>query len=142
VIGDGPERKNLEKFARQHDLAGAVSFEGWLPRSDVAAAYRSATVLVQLSSYEGMSNTILEALASGLPVVASRIPENRELIEPHANGLLFGPDEEASKIAAEVVRLYKNPELWNRMSNHARQQIKAKYSWDRVAEMYENCFQK
>ena len=77
VIGDGPERKNLEKFARQHDLDGAVSFEGWLPRSEVAAAYRSATVLVQLSSYEGMSNTILEALASGLPVVASRIPENR-----------------------------------------------------------------
>src|SRR3984957_15262347 len=49
VIGDGPERQNLEKFARRHDLGGAVSFEGWLPRSAVATAYRSATVLVQLS---------------------------------------------------------------------------------------------
>ena len=93
VIGDGPERQNLEKFAHRHDLDSAVSFEGWLPRSDVAAAYRSATVLVHLSSYEGMSNVVLEALASGLPVVASRIPENMELIEPEQNGLLFDLNE-------------------------------------------------
>ena len=116
VIGDGPERKNLEKFARRHDLESAVSFEGWLPRSEVAAAYRSATVLVQLSRYEGMSNTILEALASGLPVVASRIPENMELIEPERNGLLFDPNEEVSKIAAAIVHLHENPDLWAQMS--------------------------
>jgi glycosyltransferase involved in cell wall biosynthesis len=142
VIGDGPERKNLEKFARQHDLGEAVSFEGWLPRSDVAAAYQSATVLVQLSSYEGMSNTILEALASGLPVAASRIPENMELIEPAANGLLFGPEEEVSKIAQAIVRLYKSPDLRTQMSLQARKRVIEKYTWDRVAEMYENCFQK
>jgi glycosyltransferase involved in cell wall biosynthesis len=140
VIGDGPERQTLEKFARRLNLGDAVSFEGWLSRSDVAAAYRSATVLVQLSSYEGMSNTILEALASGLPVVASRVPGNIELIEPDGNGLLFDLDDKVSKIATEVVRLYLNPELWNRMSDQAREQIKAKYSWDRVAEMYENFF--
>jgi glycosyltransferase involved in cell wall biosynthesis len=140
VIGDGPERKNLEKFAHQHNLESAVSFEGWLPRSDVAAAYRSATVLVQLSLYEGLSNTILEALASGLPVVASRIPENMELVEPEQNGLLFDPSDGVSKIAAEIVRLYQNPELWTRMSNQARDQVKTRYSWDRVAEMFENRF--
>jgi glycosyltransferase involved in cell wall biosynthesis len=140
VIGDGPERKNLEKFARQHDLTGAVSFEGWLPRSQVAAAYRSATVLVQLSSYEGMSNTILEALASGLPVAASRIPENMELIEPDANGLLFGPQEKVSKIAQAIVRLYQSANLRTQMSLQARKRVIEKYTWDRVAEMYENCF--
>ncbi len=142
VIGDGPERQSLEKFVRQHDLAGAVSFEGWLPRSDVAAAYRSATVLVQLSSYEGMSNTILEALASGLPVVASRIPENMELVEPEANGLLFDGDEEVPKIAQAIVHLYKSPHLRTQMSLQARKRVIESYTWDRVAEMYENCFQK
>jgi len=140
VIGDGPERKNLEKFARQHDLTGALSFEGWLPRSQVAAAYRSATVLVQLSSYEGMSNTILEALASGLPVAASRIPENMELIEPDVNGLLFGPEEKVSKIAQAIVRLYQSANLRTQMSLQARKRVIEKYTWDRVAEMYENCF--
>jgi glycosyltransferase involved in cell wall biosynthesis len=140
VIGDGPERQNLEKFARRHGLDGAVSFEGWLPRGTVAAAYRSATVLVQLSSYEGMSNTILEALASGLPVVASRIQENMELVEQDWNGMLFGAQEEAAKIARAIVRLYQSPDLWMQMSRQARERIKAKYSWDRVAEMYESCF--
>ena len=140
VIGDGPERRNLEKFARRHDLGGAVSFEGWLPRTEVAAAYRSATVLVQPSRYEGMSNTILEALASGLPVVASRIPENMELIEPERNGLLFDPNEEVSKIAQAIVGLYERPDLWTQMSIQARERIAMKYSWDHVAEIYENCF--
>jgi glycosyltransferase involved in cell wall biosynthesis len=141
VIGDGPERKNLEKFVHRHDLAGAVSFEGWLPRSAVAAAYRSATLLVQLSRYEGMSNTILEALASGLPVLASRIPENKELIEPEQNGLLFDSSEGVSNIARTIVRLYESPGVWMEMSRQAREWITAKYSWDHVAEMYENCFQ-
>jgi glycosyltransferase involved in cell wall biosynthesis len=140
VIGDGPERKSLEKFVRRHDLAGAVSFEGWLPRSAVAEAYRSATLLVQLSRYEGMSNTILEALASGLPVLASRIPENGELIEPERNGLLFDPNEGVSNIARAIVRLYESPGVWMEMSRQARERITAKYSWDHVAEMYENCF--
>jgi glycosyltransferase involved in cell wall biosynthesis len=140
VIGDGPERKSLEKFVRRHDLAGAVSFEGWLPRSAVAEAYRSATLLVQLSRYEGMSNTILEALASGLPVLASRIPENGELIEPERNGLLFDPNEGVSSIARAIVRLYESPGVWMEMSRQARERITAKYSWDHVAEMYENCF--
>ena len=140
VIGDGPERKNLEKFAHRHDLSGVVSFEGWLPRTEVAAAYRSATVLVQPSRYEGMSNTILEALASGLPVVASRIPENVELIEPERNGLLFDPNEEVSKIAQAIVGLYERPDLWTQMSIQAREQTTAKYSWDHVAALYENHF--
>jgi glycosyltransferase involved in cell wall biosynthesis len=87
-----------------------------------------------------MSNTILEALASGLPVVASRIPENIELIEPERNGLLFDPNEEVSKIAQAIVGLYERPDLWTQMSIQARERIAMKYSWDHVAEMYENCF--
>jgi glycosyltransferase involved in cell wall biosynthesis len=140
IIGDGPERLALEKLARRHDLLNAVSFEGWLPRNDLAVAYRSATVLVQISSYEGMSNSMLEALASGLPVVASRIPENMELIRPEWNGLLFDPKEEVSNIARAIVRLHGNPERWTQMCVNAREQVATKYSWDHVAAAYENRF--
>ena len=140
VIGDGPERQNLEEFVHRHGLDAAVSFEGWLPRINVAVAYRSATVLVHLSSYEGMSNVVLEALASGLPVVASRIPENMELVESGRNGLLFDLNDPAPEIAQAIVRLYKNPDLWTQMSRRAREGIAARHSWDRVAEMYETAF--
>jgi glycosyltransferase involved in cell wall biosynthesis len=140
VIGDGPERRNLEKFTHRHGLDGAVSFEGWLPRNAVAAAYRSATVLVHISIYEGMSNVVLEALASGLPVVASRIPENMELIEPERNGLLFDLNEASSKIAQAIVHLYESPDLWTQMSHQARERATSEHSWDRVAEMSEKAF--
>jgi glycosyltransferase involved in cell wall biosynthesis len=140
VIGDGLERQNLEEFVHRHGLDAAVSFEGWLPRINVAAAYRSATVLVHLSSYEGMSNVVLEALASGLPVVASRIPENMELVESDRNGLLFDLNDPAPEIAQAIVRLYENPDLWTQMSRRAREGIAARHSWDRVAEMYETAF--
>jgi glycosyltransferase involved in cell wall biosynthesis len=88
-----------------------------------------------------MSNTILEALASGLPVLASRIPENRELIEPGRNGLLFDPSEGVPNIARAIVRLYESPDVWMEMSRQARERITAKYSWNQVAEIYENCFE-
>ncbi len=140
IIGDGPERQDLEKFAHRHGLDGAVSFEGWLPRSDVATAYRSATVLVHLSLYEGMSNVVLEALASGLPVVASRIPENMELITPEQNGLLFDLNEESLKIAQAIVRFHESPDLWIQMSRQARKRVTIEHSWDRVAQMSEENF--
>ena len=95
---------------------------------------------MHISIYEGMSNVVLEALASGLPVVASRIPENMELIEPERNGFLFDLNEASPKIAQAIARLYGNTELWTRMSHRARERAIAEHSWDRVAEMSEKGF--
>src|SRR5258708_12375061 len=89
LIGDGPERARLEQYVQEHQLHTVVKFSGWLGRSAVALAYRSATFLVQLSIYEGMSNVVLEALASGLPVVATRIPATLHLWLHQENALLF-----------------------------------------------------
>jgi glycosyltransferase involved in cell wall biosynthesis len=64
---------------------------------------QSATFLIHASSYEGMSNVILEALASGLPVIASKIPGNDELIEDGKNGFLFEPATDATKLADRIL---------------------------------------
>jgi glycosyltransferase involved in cell wall biosynthesis len=140
IIGDGPERACLERYVREQQLGAAAKFTGWLDRSEVALAYRSATFLVQLSSYEGMSNVVLEALASGLPVVASRIPGNVDLVFDQENGLLFSSDESCELIAAEIVRLWKSPARWQRMSNSARISVTAKYDWPVIATSYEHLF--
>jgi glycosyltransferase involved in cell wall biosynthesis len=137
IIGDGPERRTLEKLARQEGLDSAVSFEGWVPRAETAAAYRSAAFLVHLSTYEGMSNVVLEALASGLPVVASRIPANAELIEPGKNGLLVDVNEDPDQIAEAIVSVFQSPERWKQMSSEARTGVAAKYEWDRLAASFE-----
>ncbi len=95
---------------------------------------------MQLSIYEGMSNVVLEALASGLPVVATRIPGNVDLVLDQENGLLFASDESCEMIAAEIVRLWKSPARWQRMSNSARISVTAKYDWPVIATRYERLF--
>jgi len=137
IIGDGPERRTLEKLAREQGLDSAVSFEGWVPRAEAAAAYQSAAFLVHLSTYEGMSNVVLEALASGLPVVASRIPANAELIEPGRNGLLVGVNDDPDQIAEAIVGVFQTPERWKQMSSEARSSVATKYDWDRLAASFE-----
>jgi glycosyltransferase involved in cell wall biosynthesis len=140
VIGDGPERGRAEHYVHEHHLDKVVQFAGWLDRSEVALAYRSATFLIQLSSYEGMSNVILEALSSGLPVVTSRIPGNVDLVLDQQNGLLFSINESCEIIAAEIVRLWKSPARWQRMSNSARTSVTDKYDWQVIAVSYERLF--
>jgi glycosyltransferase involved in cell wall biosynthesis len=142
VVGDGPERLHLEKLAGQMRLDNAISFEGWLSRAEIASAYRRAFLLVNLSRYEGMSNVVLEALASGLPVIGSNIPGNAELIEDQATGFLFNLDEDPLKIAEQIVDLFGNPERRVAMGKSARESVVARYTWDRAAAMHEEAWDK
>jgi glycosyltransferase involved in cell wall biosynthesis len=137
IIGDGPERLGLERTAAALEITDCVQFSGWLSREAVREAYQSATFLVHASSYEGMSNVILEALASGLPVIASDIPENVELINDDANGFLFDPADDPALLAERILPLFQDQTAWNRLSAAARATIEKKFSWNHVADLYE-----
>jgi glycosyltransferase involved in cell wall biosynthesis len=137
IIGDGPERHGLEATAAALRITDCVQFTGWLRREEVHEAYQSATFLVHASSYEGMSNVILEALASGLPVVASRIPGNTELIQDGANGFLFDQAGDPAQLADRILPLFQNQTDWDRLSTAARATIENHFSWNRVADLYE-----
>jgi glycosyltransferase involved in cell wall biosynthesis len=137
IIGDGPERPSLEAAAAALGITEYVQFEGWLARDAIREAYQSATILIHASSYEGMSNVILEALASGLPVAASRIPENNELIEDGTNGFLFEPATDATKLADRILPLLQDQTNWNRLSTAARSTSESRFSWNHTADLYE-----
>jgi glycosyltransferase involved in cell wall biosynthesis len=137
IIGDGPERPGLERTAAALGITDFVQFSGWLSREAVREAYQSATFLVHSSSYEGMSNVILEALASGLPVIASDIPENFELIKDDANGFLFDPTGDPALLAERIWPLFKDPDELDRLSAAARATIEKRFSWLHVADLYE-----
>src|SRR5262249_5362249 len=142
IVGDGPERMRLQALAEQMRVDQAITFEGWLSRTEIASAYRQAFLLVNLSRYEGMSNVVLEALASGLPVVGSNIPGNAELIADQATGFLFNPDEDPAKIAGQIVDLFRDPERRITMGKSARESVVTRYTWDRVGAMYEEAWEK
>jgi glycosyltransferase involved in cell wall biosynthesis len=88
IVGDGTLRHALPDEARGLGLMDRVCFHGNLPPEAMPAAYRKAHLFVLPSYVEGMPNVILEAMASGLPVIATRIPGSEELVEDGVTGLL------------------------------------------------------
>lgn len=91
IVGDGPLRGSLEAEVRALGVADLVAFTGL--RSDTPELMRRFDILVQPSVNEGISNTILEAMATGLPVVASRVGGNPELIADEVTGRLYDPSD-------------------------------------------------
>lgn len=115
VVGDGPERQSLEEQCR--DLP--VVFTGYLHGHDLARAYASADVFVFPSANETLGNVVLEAMASGLAIVAADAGGPRDLVKHGHNGLLFSPDSLEAMIAA-VRCLLDQPAFARRLRHNAR----------------------
>jgi phosphatidylinositol alpha-1,6-mannosyltransferase len=99
VVGAGPERRNLETLARRHGVAERVIFAGSVPEEELPAHYHLASVFVMPSrhlgaeaSVEGLGLVYLEAMASGLPVVAGRSGGVPDIVHDGENGILVAPD--------------------------------------------------
>lgn len=135
LIGDGRLRASLELQARQLGIEDAVTWHGWLNKPAMAQAYRQADVFVNPSLYEGMPNTVLEAMASGLPVIASDVPGNDELVDDGRTGLLF-PLGDADQLSSKLVRLAEDDRLRMDCGRAGRGRVVAGYSWDTVALRY------
>ena len=134
IVGDGPEEPALRQLTQQLSLTQRVHFAGWVGRDDMPGHYRSADLFVLPSFEEGMPNVVLEALACGLPVIATNIYGNRELVTHGHNGLLIPPgDSEA--LAQALLTLTREPEARRSMGLLARQRAEA-YGWEHTARAY------
>ena len=100
LVGDGPEKQRLEGLARKLAIASATTWHGWISPAALPQIYQSADCLVNPSLYEGMSNVVLEAMACGVPVIASRVPGNDELVLDGDTGFLFDLREPAALVSA------------------------------------------
>jgi len=96
VAGDHPSRRHMEGLAGELGLAEHVIFHGFLPRADVAALYRGAAVLALPSEVEGFGITLMEAMHSGVPVIASTEGGSAELVRDGWNGFLVAPGDVAT----------------------------------------------
>jgi glycosyltransferase involved in cell wall biosynthesis len=137
VVGDGPLRPTLEGQARELGLGGAVRFLGAVPRA--ARLLPHLDVFVLSSVWEGMSNGLLEAMAAGRPVVATRVGGNPECVVDGESGLLVPPrDPEA--MAAAIVRLLREPELARRLGQAARRRVEAEFTLPRMVQRMEDLY--
>ena len=135
IIGDGDARPALTLEAAQLGIAPRITFSGWQDRAVIAERYRTVDLFVFPSRDEGMPNVVLEAMASGLPIVATAIAGSEELVRDGENGHLV-PPESAPALTAALARLIAQPETRRAMGRASRERIEREYTWSRVAACY------
>lgn len=135
LVGDGPERHDLQALARGVGCDHLITWRGWLDKDALRRAYQEADIFVNPSFYEGMPNTVLEAMASGLPIVASRVGGNTELVEQSGGGLLFDIDQ-PNQLTQALASLASSREKRVELGQNARNHVCERYSWSQVARGY------
>jgi glycosyltransferase involved in cell wall biosynthesis len=135
LIGDGPQRAALQRLAIERGIDDRLEFTGWLDRAALMKYYYASNLFVFPSRHEGMPNAILEAMASGLPVIASRIAGNEELVLPEKTGFLV-PPQDAGGLREALETLLVDPERRKQMGLASRQRVEANYTWEQVAREY------
>lgn len=133
IVGDGPQRAGLESLARELDLEEVVGFTG--TRDDTAELMRGFDVFVLASMNEGISNTILEAMASGLPVLAARVGGNPELVVNGVTGLLYEHGAPEGLVAG-LLRYLDEPGLRASHGRAGRERALAEFSLDSMVQRY------
>jgi glycosyltransferase involved in cell wall biosynthesis len=140
LLGDGPDRQALSSLSRTVGLDGRVEMPGFV--KDVERVLACLDVYVHFSrEREGCSNAILEAMASGVPIIATDVGGNRELIENGVTGVLVA-EEDVDGVAETIVRLGRDPELRRRLGAAARESACSRFSVPRMVaatqELYES----
>lgn len=125
LAGDGPERARLERACRRPGLQDAVILVGH--QADVRPYYAMARLLALPSHSEGSPNVVLEAMAAGVPLVATSVGGVPEIVRDGANGLLVRPRDPV-RMAAAIARLLEDPALANTLSTAARSIVAEEYS--------------
>lgn len=134
LAGDGPSRSKLEALAKKIGIEDRVKFLGWKSRAELPQLFQEANLFVYPSRHEGMPNAVLEGMASGLPVLATRIAGNEELVTADTGILVTS--EDATELEAGLATMLANPEVRERMGAAARKRVEENYNWPRVAEDY------
>lgn len=138
IVGDGPLRASLEAEAERLGLLpNIVEFRG--AESAMEGVYREADALVMTSDYEGTPNVVLEAMASGLPVVAPRVGGIPDIVEDGSTGLLFDRDDERALVEC-VAALVGTPDLRVRLGAAARASVTASHCPERLPSLLSDLY--
>lgn len=135
IAGDGPQMELLKTLAENLGIQNRIRFLGWQSHDLLVEHYAWANMFLFPSRHEGMPNAVLEAMASGLPVIASRISGNEELVADGETGLLV-PSENVDALREALRTLLLDADMRRRMGAASRRRVEAGYNWESVAKQY------
>lgn len=137
LVGVGPEKEQCEKLVQENQVDDSVEFLGY--RSDVDKLLQISDVLVSASGREGLAVNIIEAMATGLPVVCANTRGQRDLIENENNGFVFELNDSKGFCDA-ILKLWKNKLLREQMSAYSLEHVKT-YSLEKAIKNMERLYQ-
>jgi glycosyltransferase involved in cell wall biosynthesis len=132
IFGEGRQRPELESLIRHFQLGEIVTLHGAVPRPQ--DALRQIGLLVLPSKAEGFGLVLIEAMAAGIPVLATNVPGIRDVVRNSETGLLVPC--EAHAVAAGLERLVENPDLRRRLAAAGREDVRRRFTWSAVLPQY------
>lgn len=139
IIGDGPDRGVLQRRATELQIEPFVRFLG--RRHDVPRWYKRATVLVLPSRWEGMPNVVLEAMATGTPVIATRVEGIAELLEDQVSGLVV-PVNDAPALSTAILQILQDGETRSRLAKAAQTYLEKNFTTQAMVSRYADLYGK
>ena len=138
IVGEGSRRAALERLAAKHGIEEIVEFLGH--REDVPALLAAADIFVLPSRTEAFPNGAIEAMAAGLPVVASAVGGLLDLVETDRTGILV-PPADPEPLAIAIRALYDDPRRARAMGREAQREVRAQYSFERMVAAFEELYE-
>ncbi len=140
MAGDGPLKKELQSFANNVGLSGNIEWHGWVSKNKLLEIYQGSDCFINPSFCEGMPNSVLEAMACEITVIASNVPGNKDALANYKNGFLFDLDDEYMfyQILQKVVQ--NTSSYKKEIGKNFGKSFKGKYSWARTVNSYINIF--
>ena len=137
IVGDGKMRQKMEKFVKKNNSENIVVFKNWLKKEDIIAEYQSASLTVMPSLAEGMSMALLEALACGQYVIATKVSNNEKLICPGTNGD-FIEKKDYNTLADKIIDFHNNKFANNyTVPTEHFDKIAEMFDWKNIVKEYE-----
>lgn len=135
IVGDGPQRVEIERLIEQHGIARHVRLPGWKSHREILSIMQSSHILLTPSitagdgDEEGIPNVIKEAMAVGLPVVSTVHAGIPELVVDGESGFLV-PERSVDDLAERIMYLCDHPEIWPQLSHAARRKVESEFDID------------
>ncbi|MFX0135594.1 MAG: glycosyltransferase family 4 protein [Candidatus Hodarchaeota archaeon] len=138
LVGAGPLGKYMKKQIKKKNLEN-ISIINHLPHSELIQYYKKSSIYVLPTYYEGLPTTVLEAMACGLPVVATNVSGIPDEIDDGINGFLI-PPKEPNLLAKKICTLMEDQSLRDEMGKHGRDKVEKQFIWKYVAERLLNIY--
>ncbi len=139
IVGDGPERETLKNFASELQVSSHVVFTGF--REDTHLFYRNMDMFLLTSFSEGTAMTLLEAMASCLPCIATNVGGNPEIVRDRETGFVIPGDNEEI-LAEKIIYLFEEKSMREKMGQAGRRRFEENFTAKKMAEAYQEMYKK